>query len=392
MNKKSFVLCALLCSSMAAMADGDKETMFNPVSTGVTSQSIAPDARGGGMGDIGAATEADVHSQYWNPAKYPFNIARAGVGVSYTPWLRQLVNDINLAYMSGFYRIGDMQALSASLRYFSLGEVSLSSGMDQASDMTIKPYEMSVDLAYSRMLSENFSAAVGLRFILSDITYDYTEETSPGKAFAADIGLYYNKYFMAGSRECNFAWGLNISNIGTKISYGGDDNAEFIPTNLRLGISFLVPFNEYNKLAISADANKLLVPTYPIQGDEESSEDYQQRLQKDYYDISPISGIFKSFGDAPGGFKEEMQEIQWSVGAEYSYNDRFILRVGYHHESANKGNRKYFTAGAGFRMSVFAIDCAYVVSTAQSNPLDQTLRFTLGFDLDGMKDLFSRRR
>ena len=392
MNKKSFVLCALLCSSMAAMADGDKETMFNPVSTGVTSQSIAPDARGGGMGDIGAATEADVHSQYWNPAKYPFNIARAGVGVSYTPWLRQLVNDINLAYMSGFYRIGDMQALSASLRYFSLGEVSLSSGMDQASDMTIKPYEMSVDLAYSRMLSENFSAAVGLRFILSDITYDYTEETSPGKAFAADIGLYYNKYFMEGSRECNFAWGLNISNIGTKISYGGDDNAEFIPTNLRLGISFLVPFNEYNKLAISADANKLLVPTYPIQGDEESSEDYQQRLQKDYYDISPISGIFKSFGDAPGGFKEEMQEIQWSVGAEYSYNDRFILRAGYHHESANKGNRKYFTAGAGFRMSVFAIDCAYVVSTAQSNPLDQTLRFTLGFDLDGMKDLFSRRR
>lgn len=392
MNKKSFVLCALLCSSMAAMADGDKETMFNPVSTGVTSQSIAPDARGGGMGDIGAATEADVHSQYWNPAKYPFNIARAGVGVSYTPWLRQLVNDINLAYMSGFYRIGDMQALSASLRYFSLGEVSLSSGMDQASDMTIKPYEMSVDLAYSRMLSENFSAAVGLRFILSDITYDYTEETSPGKAFAADIGLYYNKYFMAGSRECNFAWGLNISNIGTKISYGGDDNAEFIPTNLRLGISFLLPFNEYNKLAISADANKLLVPTYPIQGDEESSEDYQQRLQKDYYDISPISGIFKSFGDAPGGFKEEMQEIQWSVGAEYSYNDRFILRAGYHHESANKGNRKYFTAGAGFRMSVFAIDCAYVVSTAQSNPLDQTLRFTLGFDLDGMKDLFSRRR
>lgn len=392
MNKKSFVLCALLCFSMAAMADGDKETMFNPVSTGVTSQSIAPDARGGGMGDIGAATEADVHSQYWNPAKYPFNIARAGVGVSYTPWLRQLVNDINLAYMSGFYRIGDMQALSASLRYFSLGEVSLSSGMDQASDMTIKPYEMSVDLAYSRMLSENFSAAVGLRFILSDITYDYTEETSPGKAFAADIGLYYNKYFMAGSRECNFAWGLNISNIGTKISYGGDDNAEFIPTNLRLGISFLVPFNEYNKLAISADANKLLVPTYPIQGDEESSEDYQQRLQKDYYDISPISGIFKSFGDAPGGFKEEMQEIQWSVGAEYSYNDRFILRAGYHHESANKGNRKYFTAGAGFRMSVFAIDCAYVVSTAQSNPLDQTLRFTLGFDLDGMKDLFSRRR
>lgn len=392
MNKKSFVLCALLGASLSAFADGDKETMFNPVTTGVTSQSIAPDARGGGMGDIGAATEADVNSQFWNPAKYPYNIGRAGVSLNYTPWLRQLVNDINLAYMSGFYRIGDYQALSASLRYFSLGEVSTSSGQDQTSDMTINPYEMSIDLAYSRMLSENFSAAVAMRFIYSDITYDYTEETSPGKAFAADIALYYNKYFLAGSRECNFGWGLNISNIGSKISYGGDDNAEFIPTNLRMGINFLIPFNEYNKISLAADVNKLLVPTYPIQRDDESSEEYQQRLQKDYYDISPISGIFKSFGDAPGGFKEELQEIQWSVGVEYSYNDRFILRGGYHHESANKGNRKYFTAGAGFRMSVFSLDCAYVISTAQSNPLDQTLRFTLGFDLDGMKDLFGRRR
>ena len=391
MNKKSFALCALLGASLSVWADGDKETMFNPVTTGVTSQSIAPDARGGGMGDIGAATEADVNSQFWNPAKYPYNIARAGVALNYTPWLRQLVNDINLAYMSGFYRIGDYQALSASLRYFSLGEVSTSSGQDGTSDMTINPYEMSVDVAYSRMLSENFSAAVGMRFIYSDITYNYTEETSPGMAFAADIALYYNKYFLAGNRECNFGWGLNISNIGSKISYGGDDNAEFIPTNLRMGINFLIPFNEYNKISLAADVNKLLVQTYPIQGDDETSEDYQQRVQKDYYDISPISGIFKSFSDAPGGFKEELQEIQWSVGAEYSYNDRFILRGGYHHESANKGNRKYFTAGAGFRMSVFSLDCAYVISTAQSNPLDQTLRFTLGFDLDGVKDLFGRR-
>ena len=391
MNKKSFALCALLGASLSVWADGDKETMFNPVTTGVTSQSIAPDAPGGGMGDIGAANEADVNSQFWNPAKYPYNIARAGVALNYTPWLRQLVNDINLAYMSGFYRIGDYQALSASLRYFSLGEVSTSSGQDGTSDMTINPYEMSVDVAYSRMLSENFSAAVGMRFIYSDITYNYTEETSPGMAFAADIALYYNKYFLAGNRECNFGWGLNISNIGSKISYGGDDNAEFIPTNLRMGINFLIPFNEYNKISLAADVNKLLVPTYPIQGDDETSEDYQQRVQKDYYDISPISGIFKSFSDAPGGFKEELQEIQWSVGAEYSYNDRFILRGGYHHESANKGNRKYFTAGAGFRMSVFSLDCAYVISTAQSNPLDQTLRFTLGFDLDGVKDLFGRR-
>ena len=393
MNKKAIVLCSLLGVSFSAFADGDKETMFNPVTTGVTSQSIAPDARGGGMGDIGAATEADVNSQFWNPAKYPYNIGRAGVSLNYTPWLRKLVNDINLAYMSGFYRIGDYQALSASLRYFSLGEVSTATNGNEGPDMTINPYEMSLDVAYSRMLSENFSAAVGMRFIYSDITYDYTEETSPGKAFAADIALYYNKYFVVGSRECNFGWGLNISNIGTKISYGGTEDAEFIPTNLRMGINFLIPFNEYNKISLAADVNKLLVPTYPLPYDGELNTDpsYQQRLQRDYYELSPISGIFKSFSDAPGGFKEEMQEIQWSLGAEYTYNDRFILRGGYHHESANKGNRKYFTAGAGFRMSVFSLDCAYVISTAQSNPLDQTLRFTLGFDLDGMKDLFGRR-
>lgn len=391
MNKKSFALCALLGASLSVWADGDKEELFNPVYTGVTSQFIAPDARGGGMGDIGAATEADVNSQYWNPAKYPYNIARAGVSLNYTPWLRQLVNDINLAYMSGFYRIGDYQALSASLRYFSLGEVSTSSSPDGTSDMTINPYEMSVDVAYSRMLSENFSAAVAMRFIYSDISYKYEDDITPGKAFSADIALYYNKYFLAGNRECNFAWGLNISNIGTKISYGGTEDADFLPANLRMGVNFLIPINEYNKISLAADVNKMLVPTMPIKGEDEQQVDYENRLREEYYELSPISGIFKSFSDAPGGFKEELQEIQWSVGAEYSYNDRFILRGGYHHESANKGNRKYFTAGAGFRMSVFSLDCAYVISTAQSNPLDQTLRFTLGFDLDGVKDLFGRR-
>lgn len=377
----------LVMALLPLSAEDDKKNMFNPVTTAVTSQFIAPDARAGGMGDIGAATDPDVNSQYWNPAKYPFCIARAGVSLNYTPWLRQLVNDIDLAYASGFYRIGDYQALSASLRYFSLGEVSLSS-----SEETINPYEMSFDVGYSRMLGENFSAAVALRFILSDITYDYTSETSPGKAFAADIAMYYNRYFMAGNRECNFALGLNISNIGSKISYGGDDNSEFIPTNLRLGLNVMVPLNEYNRISFAADANKLLVPTYPKQGDGETEEAYLNRVQKDYYDVSPIAGIFKSFGDAPNGFKEEMQEIQWSVGLEYTYNDRFILRGGYHHEAANKGNRKYFAVGAGFRMSVFALDCGYIISTAQSNPLDQTMRFTLGFDLDGIKDLFGRRR
>lgn len=391
--KRILAISAIVWAASPIMAD-DKEDMFNPVTTGVTSLSIAPDARGGGMGDAGAATEADVNSQYWNPAKYPFCVGRAGVAVSYTPWLRKLVNDINLANVAGFYRIGDYSALSASLRYFSLGEVDLEwDSTSGASDgMTINPYEFAIDAAYSRMLSETFSMGVGLRFIYSDIQYDYTAESSPGKAFAADIALYYNNYFMAGNRECGFGFGLNINNIGSKISYGGDDNADFIPTNLRLGVNVLIPFNEYNRLSFTVDANKLLVPTYPKQADGEQSTDYTDRVQREYYDISPIAGIFKSFSDAPGGFKEEMQEIQVSGGLEYNYNDRFFLRAGYHHEAASKGNRKYVTAGAGFHMSVFALDASYVFSTSQSNPLDQTMRFTLGFDLDGMRDLFGKKR
>ena len=388
-NRRIWLTLLLACIAVGVMRAQDKQNMFNPVNFGVTSLAIAPDARAGAMGDVGAATEADANSQYWNPAKYPFNIARAGVSASYTPWLRKLVNDINLANLAGFYRIGDYSALSASLRYFSLGEVFLSEDDDA---MSISPYEFSFDLGYSRMLSECFSMGVALRFIYSDITYDYTAESSAGKAFAADIAMYRNGYFMMGNRECSLAWGLNINNIGSKISYGGDDNAEFIPTNLRLGINLTIPFNDYNRFSISADANKLLVPTYPKQKEGESEEEYTDRVQREYYDVSPISGIFKSFGDAPNGFKEEMQEIQWSLGMEYIYNDRFSLRAGYHHEAANKGNRKYFTAGAGFHMSIFTIDAAYVFSTSQSNPLDQTMRFTLGFDLDGIKDMFSTKR
>lgn len=381
----------LAVASAGAFAQ-DKLDMFNPVNTSVTSQMIAPDARAAGMGDVGAATDPDVNSQYWNPAKYPFCISRAGVSLNYTPWLRQLVSDMDLAYLSGYYRIGDYSAVSASLRYFSLGEVmtNYDSTTGESSGMTINPYEMSFDVAYSLMLSEKFSLAAAVRWIYSDLTYDYTDDTSPGSAFAADIACYYNDYINIGARECQLGIGLNISNIGSKITFGGDDNSEFIPTNMRLGLALMVPIDEFNRFTIAADANKLLVPTYPKQEEGESTEDYQQRVQKEYYDVSSISGIFKSFGDAPGGFKEELQEINWSVGAEYVYNDKFTLRAGYHHESENKGNRKYFTVGAGFRMSAFSLDCGYVIATAKSNPLDQTLRFTLGFDMDGIKDLFRR--
>ena len=389
MNKLTLLLAVVL-SVTAARAE-DKKTLFNPEQYGVTSLSIAPDARAGAMGDIGVSTEADVYSQYWNPAKYPFNVARAGVGISYTPWLRKIVNDINLATIAGFYRIGDYSAVSASLRYFNLGEVYVGSSDGTIGDMTIKPYELAVDVGYSRMLSECFSMGVNLRFIFSDIKYT-PEESTAGKAFAADIAMYRLGYFMMGNRECSLGWGLNISNIGSKITFGGSDDSEFLPTNLRLGLNLTVPFNEYNKFSFSVEANKLLIPTYPKRMEGEEENDYLDRVQKDYYDISPIAGIFKSFGDAPGGFKEEMQEIRWSFGAEYTYNDRFMLRAGYHHESENKGNRKYFTVGAGFHMSVFTIDAAYLFSTAQTNPLDQTMRFSLAFDLDGMRDLFGRMK
>lgn len=381
----------LAVASAGAFAQ-DKLDMFNPVNTSVTSQTIAPDARAAGMGDVGVATDPDVNSQYWNPAKYPFCISRAGVSLNYTPWLRQLVSDMDLAYLSGYYRIGDYSAVSASLRYFSLGEVmtNYDSTTGLSDGMTINPYEMSFDVAYSLMLSEKFSIAAAVRWIYSDLTYDYTDDTSPGSAFAADIACYYNDYINIGARECQLGIGLNISNIGSKITFGGSEDSEFIPTNMRLGFALMVPIDEFNRFTIAADANKLLVPTYPKLEDGESSEAYDQRVQKEYYDVSSISGIFKSFGDAPGGFKEELQEINWSVGAEYVYNDKFTLRAGYHHESENKGNRKYFTVGAGFRMSAFSLDCGYVIATAKSNPLDQTLRFTLGFDMDGIKDLFRR--
>ena len=384
-----FTLLLLALISLTASAQ-DKKNMFNPINTSVTSQTIAPDARSAGMGDVGVATDADVNSQYWNPAKYPFTISRAGVALNYTPWLRQLVNDMDLVYLVGYYRIGDYSAVSSSLRYFSLGEVQLSQESTDPS-MTIKPYEMSYDVAYSLMLSEKFSIGVGVRWIYSDLTYDYTSDTSPGSAFAADISCYYQNYLTLGQRECQLGLGLNISNIGSKISFGGDNNSEFIPTNMRLGGSLIIPIDEYNRFTISADANKLLVPTHPKQNDGETTEAYQERVQKDYYDVSSISGIFKSFSDAPNGFKEELQEVQWSLGAEYTYNEKFTLRAGYHHESENKGNRKYFTLGAGFKMSVFSLDAGYVIATAKSNPLDQTLRFSLSFDMDGLKDLFHRK-
>ncbi len=374
-----------------------QKSMFNPVLTGVTSLTIAPDSRAGAMGDVGAATDPDVNSQYWNPAKYPFTISPAGFSLAYTPWLRQLVSDIDLANLVGYYRLDDYQAISGSLTYFSLGDV-------YAENYVIQPYEMAVDFAYSRLLSETLSASVGLRFIHSDLQYNYDEDITPGQAFAADISFFYSNYIMMGRRECMLNFGLNASNIGSKISFDGGNTNQFIPTNLRLGTSLLIPVDEYNTFAISADVNKLMVPTKPsyqqflieeMDGIEDDSYSYASEYQSwldasGYNDISPISGIFQSFHDAPGGLREELQEIYWGVGVEYAYNNQFFLRGGYHYENEYKGNRKYFTLGTGFKMNVFSLDAAYLISMAQSNPLDQTLRFTLSFDMDGIREIMGR--
>lgn len=380
------ILALTMAPACPAWAEDDVRDQFNPIMTAVTSQSIAADARAGALGDAGAATEPDVYSQNWNPAKYPFTISRAGVAINYTPWLSKLTSGIALMNAAGYIRLGDYQAISASLRYFSLGDVSTSDA-----NMTVRPYELGVDVAYSRMLSERFSAAVALRYMYSDLSGHYDDSTTPGSAFAADISCYYNNYVMMGNRECLFAFGVNISNIGSKINYG-EDYSYFIPTNLRIGLGYTIPLNEFNRISFYADANKLLVPSRPLQGADETNEDYEERIRKEYYDMSSIKGIFKSFGDSPQGFKGEMQEIRWSVGAEYTYNDKFTLRGGYRHESDAQGGRRYMTFGAGFRMNVLAIDAGYVMATSPSNPLDQTLRVSLAFDFDGIRELFGRGR
>ena len=307
-----FIATLLVFTGLSAQ---DVKNQLNPVYYGVTSLAIAPDARGAGLGDIGAATDPDVNSQYWNPAKYPFCISRSGISLNYTPWLRQLVSDIDLANITGYYRIGDWDAVSASLRYFSLGEVIAGYGTDF--NETIRPYELSFDVAYSRMLSETFSAAVALRFIYSDLAYKADDETTPGSAFAADIAMYHNGYLNIGDRECQLGWGINASNIGSKISYDEGNTSEFLPTNLRIGGSLLVPIDEYNTISLSADVNKLMVPTRPtmeqyIEETGAAEDDYSGYtswlMDEGYYNLSPISGIFKSFSDAPGGAKEELHQ------------------------------------------------------------------------------------
>ena len=387
MNKLKILLTFFLfvCTTITIQAQDDGKNEFNPLTVGVPSLTIAPDARGGGMGDIGAATEPDIYSQYWNPAKYAFAYSKAGIGLTYTPWLKRLVSDIDLVYLSGYYKLGDTdrQAIGASLRYFSLGQIN----MTDWNGMTIQavnPYEMAVDVGYSLKTSETFSIGACLRFIYSDLGTG-VEELYPGSAWAVDIAGYYNKYVMLGNSECLLGLGISASNIGSKISYDEGNTSNFLPTKLKLGGSLLFPMDDYNKIALNVDVNKYMIPT-PPDTEGMSAEDKQNALN-DYFAISPISGIFKSFTDAPGGAKEKFRELMWSVGAEYSYQDQFFVRGGYFYEHPTKGNRQYFSVGAGFKLTSFQLDVAYLISTVPSNPLDQTLRFSLSFDMDGLRNL-----
>ena len=393
--KKIVVSVLIFCTSLTAFAQTTEglSDQLNPLLTGVPSLSIGPDAVAGGMGEVGVATTPDVNSQHWNSSKYAQALSGAGFAFSYTPWLRSLgVNDIDLAYLAGYYKISDMAGtVSASLRYFSLGEIQLRDNAD-ATPIPVKPYELAFDAGYSRMLSEHFSMGVAFRFICSDLSAR-SEDYFPGYSFSADINGYYALPIDIKTGESKLGLGFNLSNLGTKISYDKNETSNFLPTDLRFGASYLVPFDRYNRLSVSLDFDKLLVPSRNskfTEGYDPNDADTWAMTEDEYNNLSVMKGLAWSFSDAPGGFSEEMEEINFALGVEYAYNEQFFARGGYHNESANKGNRKYFTVGAGFKMSAFRLDVGYVVSLAQNNPLDQTLRFSLAFDVDGIRALTDR--
>jgi hypothetical protein len=365
-----------------------------PITTAVPFLLISPDARGGSMGETGVATEPDAASIHWNPAKYAFIEKDMGFAVSYSPWLRELVDDIGLAYVSGYKKFDDRQAIAGSLRYFSLGTIQFTR-IDGTPIGDFKPNEFALDLAYSRKFSDNFSGSVTGRFIYSNLTLGQEvqgAETSAGTSVAADVAIYYRKEFDLSGKDAIFSFGTNISNIGAKISYTQTTEKDFIPTNLRLGPSLSVEIDDYNSIGFQFDITKLLIPTTPIYkkdpitGQPIYDENNKLVIDKGYDpNVSILTGMVQSFYDAPNGMSEEFKEIIWAAGAEYWYNKQFALRAGYYHESEEKGARQFMTFGAGLRYNVFGLDFSYLVSTDQRNPLDNTLRFTLTFDFEAFR-------
>lgn len=363
----------------AQLSTQDLAGQMNVITTAVPLLMIAPDSRSGSMGDVGVATPPDASSMHWNPSKYAFVSQDMGVSISYTPWLRKLVNDINLAYLTAYKRIDPWSTVAASLLYFDLGDIIFT---DYSGNTTgnFAPHEMSVDVAYARKFSEKVSGSLAARYIYSNLTGGWQvggSASHPGKAFAMDVSAYYQNNIEFSDKDANLAWGINISNIGNKISYT-KTNKNFIPINLRTGVSLTTFLDDYNKILVSADFNKLLVPTRPYREDDSTLYGFDSN-------VGVARGMIQSFYDAPGGFKEEMHEITYGIGTEYWYANQFAIRAGYFHEHETKGNRKFFTVGLGLKLNVFGLDFAYLIPTVQQHPLDKTLRFSLVFDVDAFQ-------
>ncbi len=398
MKKILISLAAVLCFTMSAKAVDDT---MNPLITSMPSLSIAPDARAAGQGDIGVATEADFNSQYWNPAKYAYMYSKGGITANYTPWLRKLVGDIDLAYLAGFYNFGDLGGgIGASFTYFSMGNVALTDGSGNTIQ-NVRPNEWALDLSYFRKLHEYVSMSVAVRFLYSDLNNGYNSsigggtEMHPAWTMAADIALYYRQPLELPMGTSHLSLGFTLKNLGGKMNYADDGSSNFIPASMNIGMSYELPCDKYNFLTFNVEANKLMVPSRKsrfTQGFDPNDESTWQMSQTAYSELNSAKGWFQSFADAPRGAKEEFQEVRWGAGIEYSYNKQFFARAGYSYENYYKGNRNYLTFGAGFHLSIVSLDVAYCVGLAASNPLDQTMRFTLGFDLAGIKDLVNNKK
>ena len=394
MKKILISLAVILCAGVVRAQAVADDTM-NPLITSMPSLSIAPDARAAGMGDVGVATEADFNAQYWNPAKYAYMYSKGGITANYTPWLRKLVGDIDLAYLAGFYNFGDLGGgIGASFTYFSMGDVSLTDGSGNVLQ-NVRPNEWALDLSYFRKLHEYVSMSVALRFLYSDLNNGYNSSTSggsemrPAKTAAADIALYYRQPIDLPMGESHFSLGFSLKNLGGKMTYD-QATSNFIPASMNIGVGYELPCDKYNFLTFNIEANKMLVPSrYSKFAPDQTTHRY---TDAEYTDLNSAKGWFQSFADAPGGTKEEFNEVRWGAGIEYSYNKQFFARAGYSYENYYKGNRNYITFGAGFHLSIVTLDVSYCVGLAASNPLDQTMRFTLGFDLAGIKDLVNNKK
>ena len=389
----SLILAVTLCSDAFSQnvsgVDEIGRDNLNTITTAVPFLLISPDSRAGGMGDVGVATSPDANSLHWNPAKFAFVEDEVGFAVSYVPWLRALVPDINLSYLAGYKKLNKNEAIAMELRYFTLGDITFTDVIGNNLGQ-YKPSEFAIGSAYSRKLSDQFSLAISGRYIYSNLTGGQSAggiTTNAGQSVAADVAGYFRKEIRIAKKDMELALGANVSNIGNKVRYTETSTRDFIPINLRLGTALNADLDEYNKISFAFDINKLLVPTPPIYND---SIDGQIDFGQDP-NVSVVSGIFQSFGDAPGGFSEEMREINFSVGTEYWYDDQFAVRAGYFNEHNTKGGRKFFTFGSGVKYNVFALDFSYLINASRAingnNPLANTMRFTLIFDFGAMENI-----